>query len=131
MRDRFLVPAFGHHRLELDEPGPGVIGATALVGQEELDRLAEPAGNVLKSGQRGARAARFDQVDRRGCNAALANLGEAEAGLHAGLLDRPGPEIYSRQTPMPGTPSRAVPVGNGHSPAVTGLNHAGSLTEIT
>jgi len=105
--------------------------AAALIGEEELDRLAEPARDVLQRREGRPRPTGFDKVDGRSCHTAVTDLGQAEAGLHAGLLDRPGPEIDSREAPAPGTVVSAVPIGYDLAPADAGLDHAGSLAEIT
>src|ERR1700688_1829718 len=95
MRNRLLVPTLGDHGFQLDEPGPCLVGAAALIRQEELDRLAKSARDVLEGGQGRACPASLDQVDGRGCDTALAHLGETEAGFQTGLLHRPGTEVDS------------------------------------
>ena len=62
---------------------------------------------------------------------ALPDLGEAEAGLFAGLLDRSGSEVDSGETSVSSAPRGASSIGHGLAPALAGLNHVGSLAEIT
>ena len=132
VRDRVLMPALGDHCLELDQPGPGLVGAAALIRKEELDRLAEAARDVLEGRKGGTGATGLDQIDGGGGDTALANLREAESGLHAGLFDRPWPEIDSREAPVPSAAVGAVPLGNSsQAPAFAGINHARSLAQIT
>jgi hypothetical protein len=102
---RFLMAAFGNHRLELDEPGPRVVGIAALIRKEELDRLAKAPRDVLEGGKGRASSSGFDQVDGWGGHAALSHLGQTEAGLHTSLLYSPGPEVDSWLAPTPGAPN--------------------------
>jgi len=46
--DCILHTALGDRRLELDQPGLRLVGAAALVREEELDRLSGPARDVLE-----------------------------------------------------------------------------------
>src|SRR2546430_13905381 len=87
-RDGFLIARVGDHCLELDQPRIEVVGPADGPGQKELDRLARPSRDVLQGGERRSRTAGFNQVDRGRRHVALAKLGEAQARLQAGLLDR-------------------------------------------
>ena len=62
---------------------------------------------------------------------ALADLGEAEASLFAGLFDRSWPEIDPRESAVSSAPRGAIRIGRHPAPAIAGLRHAGSLAEIT
>jgi hypothetical protein len=46
--DRFGGTAVGDQRLELDQPGLDVVGAARRLRQEEVQRFARAAGDVLQ-----------------------------------------------------------------------------------
>ncbi len=83
----------GDQAFQLDDPGLGLVGRTAGIGKEELDRLAGASGDVLERGQRRPRPAGFDQVDGRSRDLSLAQLRQAHLRLESRLLDRARPEI--------------------------------------
>jgi hypothetical protein len=87
-RDRIVVPPIGDEDLQLEQARLRVVGRARRFGEEELDRLAGPARDVLEGGERRARASSLDQVDRRRSHVSLAELREAETGLDARLLHR-------------------------------------------
>src|SRR5207247_2431557 len=115
------VAAVGHGRLGLAQPGGRVVRGAAHLGEKELHRLAGAPRNVLQRRQRGAGPASFDQVDRRRSHLPLAQLGQAQAGLEASLLDGAWTKVDAGKTASFGVATsrrRRLSAPAGHGPSL-------------
>src|SRR5438128_4380109 len=115
-RDGLRVAAACDQSLELDHTRARVIGGTTRLGEEELDRLAGPSGDVLQGRQRRPGSASLDEVDRGRRHAALAQLREAQAGFEARLLDGAWADIYAGEPASFGADICHLKAPAGHGP---------------
>src|SRR2546430_1701486 len=91
--DGLKVAAIGDEGLQLDEARLRVVSRSRRLGQEELDRLAGAARDVLESWKRRPGPASLDEVDCRSGHVTFSQLGEAQPGFRTGLFDRARTEV--------------------------------------